>query len=46
MLNYTADSEDRMEENVLLCRNTNAFQCLSDLYKLHLTICAYEGELS
>lgn len=46
MLEYTADSEDKKAENVLLWRNTNAFQSCSDLYKLHLTICACEGELS
>lgn len=46
MLNYTADSQDRKAENILLCRNTNSFQCLSDLYKLHLTLCACKVELS
>lgn len=30
MINYAADSEDRNAENVLLCRNPNSFQRLSD----------------
>lgn len=43
MLKHTADREDRKVENILLWRDTNVLQCLTD-YKLHLNIYGYKGE--
>lgn len=43
MLNYAADSEDRKAEKVM---HSNVLEIKLLMYKLHLTICVYKGELS